>query len=158
MTLEELFRGRGIDLEASKRRMKALMQAEGLPYGDRQRTFNSRLAQELGKYGDQRGVPQIHDALYRAYFVHGQNLAEPDVLVKAAAEVGIPPEEASDVLLRRTMRTAVDADWVRSRTLGITGVPTFIVDGQRLVGAQPYEVLEQFVESAGAKRRARNLG
>ena len=133
--------------------MKALMAAEGLPYGDRQRTFNSRLAQELGKYGDQRGVPQIHDALYRAYFVHGQNLAEPDVLVKAAAEVGIPLEEASGVLARRTMRAAVDADWVRSRTLGITGVPTFLVDGHRVVGAQPYEVLEQFVESSGARRR-----
>jgi len=157
MTLEELFRGRGIDLEASKRRMKALMEAEGLPYGDRQRTFNSRLAQELGKYGDQRGVPQIHDALYRAYFVHGQNLAEADVLVKAAAEVGIPPEETNDVLARRTMRAAVDADWVRSRTLGITGVPTFVVNGQRLVGAQPYEMLEQFVESTGAIRNQNRL-
>jgi predicted DsbA family dithiol-disulfide isomerase len=129
------------------------MEAEGLPYGDRQRTFNSRLAQELGKYGDQRGMPQIHDALYRAYFVHGLNLAEADVLVNAAAGVGIAPEEASQVLARRTMRAAVDADWVRSRTLGITGVPTFIVNGQRLVGAQPYEVLEQFVESAGANRK-----
>jgi len=127
--------------------MKALMEAEGLPYGDRQRTFNSRLAQELGKYGEQRGVPQIHDALYRAYFVHGQNLAEPDVLVKAAAEVGIPAEEASEVLARRTMRAAVDADWARSRMLGITGVPTFIVDGRRLVGAQPYEVLKEFVRA-----------
>ena len=134
------------------------MEAEGLPYGDRQRTFNSRLAQELGKYGDQLGVPQIHDALYRAYFVHGQNLAEPEVLVKAAAQVGIPAEETSDVLARRTMRAAVDADWVRSRTLGITGVPTFILDGQRLVGAQPYDVLKEFVESAGARRSERNLG
>ncbi len=129
------------------------MEAEGLPYGDRQRTFNSRLAQELGKYGDQRGVPQIHDALYRAYFVDGLNLAEPDVLASAAAAVGIPAEEARQVLARRTMRAAVDADWVRSSTLGISGVPTFVVDGQRLVGAQPYEVLEQFVESAGARRR-----
>ncbi len=134
-------------MEASKQRMKALMQAEGLPYGDRQRTFNSRLAQELGKYGEQRGVPQIHDALYRAYFVHGQNLAEPDVLVKAAAEVGIPSDEASQVLARRTMRAAVDADWARSRMLGITGVPTFVIDGQRLVGAQPYEVLKEFVRA-----------
>ena len=129
------------------------MEAEGLPYGDRQRTFNSRLAQELGKYADQRGVPQIHDALYRGYFVHGLNLAEPDVLVNAAASVGIPAEEARQVLARRTMRAAVDADWVRSRTLGVTGVPTFLVDGQRVVGAQPYEVLEQLVESAGAKRQ-----
>ena len=153
LTLEELFRGRGIDLEASKRRMKGLMEAEGLPYGDRQRTFNSRLAQELGKYGDERGVTQIHDALYRAYFVHGLNLAKPDVLVNAATGVGIPAEEARQVLTQRTMRAAVDADWARSRSLGVTGVPTFVIDGQGLVGAQSYEVLEKFVTSAGAGRR-----
>jgi len=33
-------------------RMKALMDAEGLPYGKRTYTYNSRLAQELGKWAD----------------------------------------------------------------------------------------------------------
>lgn len=141
-------------MEASKRRMKGLMEAEGLPYGDRRRTFNSRLAQELGKYGDQRGMPQIHDALYRAYFVHGLNLADPEVLVNTATSVGIPANEARQVLERRSMRAAVDADWDRSRALGVTGVPTFVIDGERVVGAQPYEALEQLIEAAGAKRRA----
>jgi predicted DsbA family dithiol-disulfide isomerase len=153
LSLEELFRGRGIDLEAAKRRMKGLMEAEGLPYGDRQRTFNSRLAQELGKFGDERGVPQIHDALYKAYFVDGLNLAKTDVLLNAAASAGIPAEEARAVLADRRMRAAVDADWARSRSLGVTGVPTFAIDGERLVGAQAYEVLEKFVLSAGAQRR-----
>lgn len=129
------------------------MDAEGLPYGDRRRTFNSRLAQELGKYADERGLPQIHDALYRAYFVEGLNLAQPDVLLKVAAQVGIPLEEARRVLEQRTMRAAVDADWARSRSLGVTGVPTFVIDGQGVVGAQPYDVLRELVESTGAKRR-----
>lgn len=153
LLLEELFRGRGIDLEASKKRMKGLMAAEGLPYGDRQRTFNSRLAQELGKFGEERGVPGIHGALYRAYFVDGLNLARPDTLLKAAESVGIPAEEARPVLEERRMRAAVDADWARSRALSVTGVPTFVIDGEGLVGAQPYNVLEEFVLSAGARRR-----
>jgi len=151
--LEELFRGRGIDLEAAQRRMKGLMDAEGLPYGKRERTFNSRLAQELGKFGDERGVPQIHNALYRAYFVEGSNIAKLPVLIKAATSVGIPADEARDVLTERRLRAAVDEDWARSRQLGVTGVPTFVIGRKGLVGAQPYEDLEELVRSAGAQAR-----
>jgi predicted DsbA family dithiol-disulfide isomerase len=152
-SLEDLFRGRGIDLEASQKKMKALMDAEGLPYGVRKRTFNSRLAQELGKFGDERGVPQIHDALYRAYFVDALNIADPEVLVNAAASVGISPEEAREVISERRMRAKVDADWARAHALDVTAVPTFVIDGKSVVGAQPYEVLERLVVSAGGQRR-----
>jgi len=133
--------------------MKGLMDAEGLPYGKRERTFNSRLAQELGKFGDERGVPEIHDALYRAYFVEGSNIAKLPVLIKAATSVGIPADEARDVLTERRLRAAVDEDWARSRQLGVTGVPTFVIGRKGLVGAQPYEDLEELVRSAGAQAR-----
>jgi len=129
------------------------MDAEGLPYGKRERTFNSRLAQELGKFGDERGVPQIHNALYRAYFVEGSNIAKLPVLIKAATSVGIPADEARDVLTERRLRAAVDEDWARSRQLGVTGVPTFVIGRKGLVGAQPYEDLEELVRSAGAQAR-----
>ncbi len=36
----------------------------------------------------------------------------------------------------------------------MTGVPTFVAARYGVVGAQPYEVLEQLVAKAGAKRRA----
>ena len=48
-SLDELFAGRGIDIEAMYQRMKGMMDAEGLPYSRRSHTYNSRLAQELGK-------------------------------------------------------------------------------------------------------------
>ena len=53
-----------------------------------------------------------------------------------------------------TLREAVDADWKRSRELGITGVPTFVLGGRGLVGAQPYAQLEAFVaaDEDGAPR------
>ena len=38
---------------------------------------------------------------------------------------------------------AVDADWAKSRQYGVTGVPTFVAGGYGVVGAQPYEALEQ---------------
>ena len=55
-------------------RMVELMRAEGLPYGERTHTYNSRLAQELGKWADACGVEAIHDILYRAYFVENRNI------------------------------------------------------------------------------------
>ena len=143
--LRELFAGRGLDLDAMQARMKKLMDAEGLPYGKRTHTFNSRLAQELGKFGDQKGFPQIHDALYRAYFVDGANIGDVGVLLDVARRVGIPTDEAETVLRERTMREAVDADWARSQALGVTGVPTFVIGRRAVVGAQPYEVLEELV-------------
>jgi hypothetical protein len=66
--MAELYAGRNVDPEAMYLRMKTLMEAEGLPYGKRTHSYNSRLAQELGKWADtQPGGAALHDALYRAY-------------------------------------------------------------------------------------------
>jgi predicted DsbA family dithiol-disulfide isomerase len=153
LLLAQLFQGRGIDLEAMHQKMKGLMDAEGLPYSRRERTFNSRLAQELGKFADSRGVSAIHDALYRAYFVDGANIARIDVLLAVAERGGLPRDEVEPVLRERRMRAAVDADWERSRLRGVTGVPTFAIGNAQLVGAQPYDALARFALEAGAQPR-----
>jgi predicted DsbA family dithiol-disulfide isomerase len=145
---------RGIDPEAAYQRMKGLMDKEGLPYSRRGHTYNSRLAQELGKWADtQAGGAAIHDAFYRAYFVGAQNIGDTDVMLDVVKSVGLDPEAARDVLKERRFKDAVDTDWAKSRQLGVTGVPTFVAGGYGVVGAQPYEVLVQLVEKAGARRR-----
>jgi predicted DsbA family dithiol-disulfide isomerase len=153
IALSELFAGRGLDLNAMHSRMKSLMDAEGLPYARRERTYNSRLAQELGKWGDFAGRPAVHDALYRAYFVDGADIGSVEVLVGVAARVGLPADEARRILSERSFGAAVDRDWAHARALGITGVPTFVAGARAVVGAQPYEVLEQLLQFAGAHRR-----
>ncbi len=50
ITIEALFAGREVDVDAMYNRMKSLMDAEGSPYGRRSHTYNSRLAQELGTW------------------------------------------------------------------------------------------------------------
>ena len=153
-SMAEFYAGRGIDPEAAYQRMKTLMDAEGLPYGKRTHSYNSRLAQELGTWADtQPGGEAIHDKLYQAYFVDARNIADIDLLVEIAASVGLPAEEARAVLEERRFSEAVDADWAKSHRYGVTGVPTFVAARYGVVGAQPYEVLEQLVEKAGAPRR-----
>jgi predicted DsbA family dithiol-disulfide isomerase len=154
-SMAELYAGRNVDPEAMYQRMKGLMDSEGLPYGRRTHTYNSRLAQELGKWADtQPGGWAIHDALYKAYFVHARNIGDPDILVEIAQSVGLPADQARAVLAERRFKDAIDADWAKSHAYGVTGVPTFVAARYGVVGAQPYEVLEQLVEKAGAPRRA----
>ncbi|MDE0943974.1 MAG: DsbA family protein, partial [Alphaproteobacteria bacterium] len=95
----------------------------------------------------------IHDALYRAYFVDCVNVGDVEALLKVAAAVGLDVDAAREVLESRSFKASVDEDWNKSRQYGVTGVPTFIAGRQGVVGAQPYEALEQLLQEAGVERR-----
>ena len=151
-SLEDLFAGRKVDRKAMHAQMKARMDAEGLPYGERTMTYNSRLAQELGKWADtQPGGEAIHDALFRAYFVDARDISQPAVLLDIVERVGLSVDGAREALETRTFKAAVDADWELSRRYGVTGVPTFVAGGSGVVGAQPYEALEELVREAATQ-------
>lgn len=153
-SLADLFAGRGVDRKAMNAQMKARMDAEGLPYGERTMTYNSRLAQEVGKWADtQPGGEAIHDAMFRAYFVEARNIGDPDVILDIVKQVGLSVDEAREVIEKRTFKDAVDEDWALSRQLGVTGVPTFVAGRYGVVGAQPYETLERLVERAAAEEK-----
>ncbi len=148
-SLDDLFAARKGDRKAMDAQMKARMDAEGLPYGERTMTYNSRLAQELGKWADtQPGGEAIHDALFRAYFVEARDISQPGVLLDIVERLGLSVDGARDVLEKRSFKDAVDADWELSRRYGVTGVPTFVVGRYGVVGAQPYEALEELVRKA----------
>jgi predicted DsbA family dithiol-disulfide isomerase len=125
-SLAELFAGR--DISEVKKRLQDLMAEAGLPYGNRTHTFNSRLAQELGKWADtQEGADKIHDLLYRAYFVDNVNIGDVDELVKIAAAAGLDEDAARQVIVERQFEAQVDEDWKRSRAIGVTGVPKWLL-------------------------------
>lgn len=130
--------------------MKALMDEEGLPYNsERSISYNSRLAQELAKWAASKGMgDEIHDPIFRAYFVETKNIAKHEVLVEIAKKIGLPADEAVEVLLSRSTKEAVDADWRRCDALGVNAVPTFLVGRYMLIGAHPYEELEKLVQRA----------
>lgn len=148
-SLADLFAGRGYDIPKMQAQMRARMEAEGLPYGNRTMTYNSRLAQELGAWADtQPGGEAIHDKLFRAYFVDGLNIGDAKVLADLAASIGLSRDAALEVLEKGTFKARVDADWEKSHQYGVTGVPTFVAGRSGLVGAQPYEALEALVREA----------
>ena len=139
---------RGPEIIARNRKMKVNMDKEGLPFNpERNMSYNSRLAQELAKWAGTKGIEEkITDALFRAYFVDVKNIGKIDVLAKIAADNGLPADEATDVLLSRTYKDAVDEDWRRCAAYGVNAVPTFLAGRYLMVGAQPYAELERLIQ------------
>ena len=117
-----------------------------LPFGNRQMTYNSRRAQELGKWAEQNGKGDtFHKAVFRAYFAEGRNIYEMSTLTSIARSVGLDENDVREVLNLEAFKEAVDRDWAKAHKKGITAVPTFVIHGRTLVGAQPYTALKNFI-------------
>lgn len=128
--------------------MKVNMDREGLPFNaERNMSYNSRLAQEFSKWAEENGKgDEVHDMIFRAYFVDVKNIGKVETLVEIAQRLGLPADEAADVLLSRKYKDAVDDDWRRCAAYGVNAVPTFRAGRYLMVGAQPYDELQRLIE------------
>ena len=137
-----------VDISGMMARLREAAEAEGLPFGERTMTYNSRPAQELGKWAETKGtIEAFNRAVFHAYFAEGRNIGDEAELIEVVKSVDLDPEEARKVLKERPFKHAVDADWERSRGMGIRAVPTFVMKDQILVGAQPEAALDEFIRS-----------
>ena len=153
-SLQELFAGRDFDIPQMLAKLKQVASDLELPFGDREMTYNSRLAQELGKWAEQKGKGDaFHDAAFRAYFADGHNIADVKILVNIATSVGLDAKDAQEVIDARTFKEAVDADWARAYESRVTAVPTFMINSDQLVGAQSYSALEGMLISNGVQAK-----
>lgn len=89
----------------------------------------------------------LFDRVQRAHLTECLNIADFEVLRACAAEVGLDVERWERDFRSPEVAEAVERDLARARIYGISGVPTLVADGRYvLVGAQPYQRLEQWVE------------
>ena len=110
-------------MRAARDRFKEAAAEEGLPLGERTMTYSSRLAQELGLWAESQGKGgEFHRLVFEAYFVHGKNIAEQEILVGLAEEAGLDADEARSVLAERTFQKALDEQWSRSLAAGVVYV------------------------------------
>lgn len=158
MTLEALFFGSSYDFKTAEKHLAKHMDKEGLLYNRPEFTYNSRLAQELAAWAvDAHDEHRIHDALFRAYFVEGMNIAKIENLIRIAASINLPEHEAAKVLEKRSYQSRIDEDWKRSQNKEITGVPAFVMSDSCVVGAQPYEILKKMVSYYNIESRTSNV-
>jgi predicted DsbA family dithiol-disulfide isomerase len=96
--------------------------------------------------------PAMKQRLMELYFRDGGDLTDPDVLVQAAAQCGLDPDE-----VRRRLATDEDvaliSGWAdEAREKGVSGVPTFIFASKYAVsGAQPAANLARAIRQVSAE-------
>jgi len=92
------------------------------------------LIAHAARYGLQGSVK---DRIMRAYFEEGRDVGDLEELVRLGGEAGLVESEARNALILRAGQDGVVAAERHAAVLGITGVPTYIFDGQYTIsGAQ----------------------
>jgi predicted DsbA family dithiol-disulfide isomerase len=84
----------------------------------------------------------VIDAIYGAYFEHGRDIGDREVLAAIAAEAGLDAEEMRRALQGNAAQQQVEEEARWAQRQGITGVPFFVFNSRlALSGAQPPEAL-----------------
>jgi predicted DsbA family dithiol-disulfide isomerase len=91
----------------------------------------------------------VVESLFRGYFLEGADLTDRGALVELAVRAGLASDQAVLALDDTRLRAEVSAEEHRARSLGVEGVPFFIMGGRVGVsGAQDPDVLVQAIEQA----------
>jgi predicted DsbA family dithiol-disulfide isomerase len=106
---------------------------------------NTMRALRVTELARERGLHAIvHDRLMDAYWAEARNIGDPDVLRALAVEGGLDASEVDEVLAGDAYRDRVQGLTAQAVSIGVTGVPGFLLDRRLLVlGAQPREVFER---------------
>ena len=120
---------------------------------ERARPGNTFDAHRLIHLAGERGVQDaVKERFLRATFTDGEPIGDRAVLLRLAAEAGLPEHEAATVLESDTYAAEVRAEESLALELGISAVPFFVIDRTLGVpGAQPPDVILGALERAWAK-------
>lgn len=137
-------------------RVDAIARQEGMTWRHRESVRANTLdAHRLLHLALEEAGPTVQgalkEALFAAYFVEAENVADHDVLRRAARGVGLEAARVDAVLATDEYRGEVMADQAQATAYGATGVPFFVIDRRYGVsGAQPADELAYVLEQAWA--------
>jgi predicted DsbA family dithiol-disulfide isomerase len=118
-------------------------------FSDDSRMQNTFKAHQLIHFAASLGAEEAMKLrLFKAYFTEGKNINDIDVLVEEAAQVGIEPASAREVLMSEQYAQQVRQEenlWLQR---GVQSVPTFVIGNQGVAGAQEPETLAAFIKQA----------
>ena len=130
-------------------RVSAAASAEGLTYAiDKiSRQPNTLDAHRLIHWADATGkAAEMKQKLMDLYFTEGADLTNHAVLVQAAADIGLDPEDIRAALESDRDVAEVEREALSAKEAGIEGVPCFIFSGKFAVsGAQEPEYLAEAI-------------
>ena len=102
----------------------------------------ARAAQEQGKFWE------YHDILFQNQKGENRGAFSDENLVAFAEEAGLDIERFEEALASGKYEEVVEKDFREAQNAGIQGTPSFTINGQPLVGAQPVETFARAIEAA----------
>ncbi|HET7850941.1 MAG TPA: DsbA family oxidoreductase [Pseudolabrys sp.] len=133
-------------------RVTAAAASEGLTYASDKisRQPNTLDAHRLIRWAAVQGLAaQMKQKLMDLYFTDGGDLSDREVLVQAAADVGLNSDEIRGWLAGDKDIAEVEQEALAAKEAGIDGVPFYILDGKFAIsGAQAPEYLAQAITRA----------
>jgi len=111
---------------------------------------NTAMAHRLLQFAHSAGKGvAMQERVFRAYFSEGRNVDDRETLLELAAELGLERAATATALESDDIAHEVQRDIAEARTLGITGVPFFVIDrAYGVSGAQEVPVFEQALNRA----------
>ncbi len=128
----------------------------GLNFEAMERTPNTLNAHRLIHWAGIEGRQSlVVSALFRAYFTEGRDIGDVEVLADLADSAGMDGAVVARLLASDSDIAEIQARDRHSREMGITAVPTFIVDHRHAVpGAQPPEMWDKVIADIRAQQAA----
>jgi predicted DsbA family dithiol-disulfide isomerase len=127
-------------------RLKEWFERDGLAYNPPPEVVpNTMTALRVTELARECGVHEaVHDRLMKAYWEEARNIGDPSELRALAVEAGLEGAEVDEVLADGTYRDRVLGLTAQAQSIGITGIPAFLIDRKLLVlGAQPREAFRR---------------
>jgi predicted DsbA family dithiol-disulfide isomerase len=139
----------------AEQRLTDAAAGEGLPFRfDIARSGNTFDGHRLVHLAETQDLQdELKERLLRAYFTEGELISDQETLVRVGVEVGLDEQEVRELLAGDRFADEVRADERTAGELGISAVPTFVVDRQLgASGAQPPDALLDLLRQGWARR------
>jgi len=125
----------------------------GVEFGDLALLSNTRLSLEAAEFARDAGVyVSYHHAVFEAYFTHGRNIGDMEVLLSIAESCGLNVIAMADALEQGVYTERVKSGSIEAKQMGVTAIPAFFIeDESAITGAVAEdrfrEVLQRVIKS-----------
>ena len=91
---------------------------------------------------------EFHDAMYESQLPPNSGRLTKDYVAAIAKKIGLDVQRFNKDLSSPELAGAVQRDFQEGQSIGVTGTPAFLVNGQPIIGAQPTAEFQKVIEQA----------
>ena len=120
------------------------------PASSSHRTTNAHMATYYAR--DKGKFKEFRNRIYKARWVEDLDLESPDVLARCGEKVGLDGEEIKQVIAEKRYLASLHSQREQGKSLGIFGIPSFVVEGKIFWGKDVIDDVKNEVERVKQER------